>query len=80
MSAQQAVTPKQIEAALATVLVIGDTIRDLGEIPAGHLYAQVMGHLGIESFDAAIDCLVRAGLVRRDNSHLLRWVGPKLES
>lgn len=70
------ITPESVTAGVKLAMAVGDAIRDLGEVPAGHLYARVMGYMSLRSFDALIDILVKAGLVRR-SSHLLIWVGPK---
>jgi hypothetical protein len=58
---------------LATIL--GEAILDLGEIPNGHLYAQVMGKIDLDSYNGAISVLKDAGLVE-ETSYALKWVGP----
>ena len=66
--------------ALAAVRVahaIAETIRELGEVPSGHLYARVMGVMDLRQYEQVIDLLIDARLVERDRSHLLRWIGPK---
>lgn len=68
-------TPQQIEAALGQMRAIGDAIRDLGSVPSGALYVQVMNHISLETYNGIIGALIRAGLVRRDDSHLLTWIG-----
>ena len=67
----------QTEAVLMTVHAIAEAIRGLGEVPAGHLYAQVMSRMSLESFEAIIGVLIGAGLVKRGSSHMLTWIGPK---
>ncbi len=69
------VTKAQVKAAMAVVLVVGETIRDLGEVPSGHLYAQLMGRFSLAEYEKIIDTLVRAGVVEKTPQHLLRWVG-----
>lgn len=66
---------QQIEAALAVAKALADTIREVGRVPSGHLYARVCGHLDIHSYEAVIGSLKRAGLVIEKN-HELIWVGP----
>lgn len=66
-------------AALTLALIISEAIRDLGEVPSGHLYAQVMGHMTIQTYEKIISTLVNAKLVARDGNHLLRWIGPPKE-
>jgi hypothetical protein len=68
-------TKDQVKAAMAIVLAVGETIRDLGEVPSGHLYAQLMGRFTLGEYEKIIDTLVGAGVVEKTPSHLLRWVG-----
>lgn len=66
--------------ALAAVRVahaIAESIRELGEIPSGHLYARLMGIMELRQYEQVIDLLIDAHLVEREPSHLLRWIGPK---
>lgn len=60
---------------LDVILAISDAIRDLKEVPSGHLYARVMFCLDIHGYNAIIQALVNAGLVRK-SAHLLTWIGP----
>ena len=65
--------------ALAAVRVahaIAETIRELGEVPSGHLYARVMGVMDLRQYEQVIGLLIDARLVERAPSHLLRWIGP----
>ena len=55
---------------------VAETIRELGQVPSGHLYARLMGVMELHQYEQVIDLLVDARLVERDRSHLLRWVGP----
>lgn len=68
-------TSEQVHAAVRASVAIGQAIRELGSVPAGHLYAQLCGKLTLSQFDGLIGMLVRGGLVRRDASHLLTWIG-----
>lgn len=72
------VTREKVRAAFLTVAALGATIRDAGEIPAGTLYAASLSVFSsVETFNVAVSLLVKAGLVTRDASHVLRWIGPK---
>ena len=51
----------------------------LGGMPAGELYVRVMGYMSLDTFESIIGLLVSNGLVSRDHSHLLRWIGAKKE-
>ena len=64
----------QERAALEIVIAIGQTIKELGSIPSGHLYAQLMGKMSLETYTKIIDLLVRTGAVKNEG-HLLTWVG-----
>lgn len=45
-------------------------------MPSGHLYARLMSHMSLETYDSIIGTLKRAGLVEERN-HLLRWLAPR---
>ena len=70
-------TPEKIKAALAIVQALDEAIRELKQIPAGHLYARVMGVMSEQDFEAAIRTLCNAGLVHRSVLHLLTWIEPQ---
>ncbi len=72
-------TKEKAVAAVSALLALAETIRELGTVPSGTLYAQVMGCLTLEQYESAIRTLIRTGLVIEDQSHLLRWVGPQIE-
>lgn len=64
-------------AALAIILAISEAIRELGQVPAGELYAVMMAKgMTLAQFEAIIGQLEGAKLVRRESSHLLTWIGP----
>lgn len=64
----------QEKAALAIVLAVGEAIKELGSVPSGHLYAQLMGRMSLETYNKVIGLLVKTGAVK-DENHLLTWVG-----
>jgi hypothetical protein len=66
----------QQEAAMRVAAAVAEAIRDLGEVPSGHLYARLMGMMSHDTYEVIIDALVRSGLVARGPMHLLKWVGP----
>jgi len=77
-------TPKMTETqilagTIKVVAAVAECIRDLGQVPSGHLYARLMGSLKIEDYQAIINQLKNAELVKEEN-HLLTWVGPKKTS
>lgn len=66
-------TPQQIQAYIEIVRAIADSIKELQHVPAGHIYAVVMGKMSLEQFENIIGKLVSGGLVTRDASHMLHW-------
>lgn len=70
------VTKEEARAALEIVMAVGDAIKELGEVPSGHLYARLMGRMNLDTYNRIIGTLKGAGLVSEEN-HLLSWVGPR---
>ena len=71
---------KRIEVVVGLFVAVTETIRELGSVPSGHLYARLMGHMSLEIYEGIIGVLVRKGMVRREPSHLLVWTGDTLQS
>ena len=69
-------TKEQVKTALLAIQVLAQAVKLAGQIPAGTLYAAVMSYMNVDTFDSFVARLVGAGLVRRDASHLLVWIGP----
>jgi hypothetical protein len=67
-------TQNDVKAALGILGAVADTIRELGEVPSGHLYAHLMSKLSLEQYEQVIGVLKQAGLITESN-HLLTWVG-----
>jgi hypothetical protein len=64
----------------ATIIGVSETIRELGEVPSGHLFNALLMQYPATSasdFQRIIDTLKRARLVE-EKSHILRWIGPAL--
>lgn len=59
--------------------VVGELIRDLGEVPSGEIYASIMDRVSLDEYNAIVQALVNAKLVKQRN-YLLTWVGPVKES
>lgn len=68
------ITKGELTAAVETVHAIAETVRELGTVSDGTLYAALMGKLNIGQYQAIIAILVKAGLVS-NNGHQLRWIG-----
>lgn len=64
---------KSIQAMLMATIAIGDAIHKLGQIPEGHLYAQVMGKLTLDQFNMATETLIKQKLIQRKNN-VLSWI------
>jgi hypothetical protein len=56
------------------VFAVSDAIRELREVPSGHLYAQVMGFVSLQEYQMILDILTGAGAVKVEN-HLITWMG-----
>ena len=69
-----------LRTALTVLVAVADVIREVGEIPSGHLYAAMMTKIDLLEYERIIDVLVKAELITRDRSHMLRWIGPKEEA
>ena len=65
----------QLQARVLMARAVADAIRELGSVPSGHLYARLMGVLSLDAYEQIIGALISAGVVRRDGSHLLTWIG-----
>ncbi len=68
-------TKHQIIAAIEASRAIADAIRELGEVPEGHLYARLTGVMDIHQFGLVVRLLADSGLVERRPGPILRWVG-----
>ena len=67
-------TDKQkAKAYIAVVQAIADTIRELKQIPSGHLYAHIQSKVSLEVYQSIINLLKESGRVKEEN-YLLSWV------
>jgi hypothetical protein len=64
----------QTKAVIEVLMAVADAIKELKEVPSGHLYAALMGKMDIQSYEAIIRTLINSKLVAR-RSDLLVWVG-----
>ena len=67
----------KLSAALNIVQAIAETIRELGEVPSGELYARLMGKIDLSDYEEIIRILKETGLVTETPGHLLRWNEPE---
>ena len=70
-------TKTELKAALNVLQAIAQTIRELGTVPSGHLYAQLMGHMDLPRYNQILGILTRSQLIVESPSHLLTWKGGK---
>jgi hypothetical protein len=68
-------TKSEINGGLQILISTAQLIRTLKTIPAGELYAQLMSKMDLAGFESMIALLVKQGLVKRHQSHLLEWTG-----
>ena len=60
--------------ALLVVRTVADAIKELGSVPSGHLYARLMGVMNLDQYQAIINVLIKAKMVKVQN-HLITWIG-----
>ncbi len=70
-------TKEQLKAGLNIVLAVTEAIREAREVPAGTLYAVLVGKIDIQGFDKIIRIITNAGLIER-RGDLLCWIGPEV--
>ena len=63
----------RMQAGFTLLHAIAETIRFLGEVPSGDIYARLAGRITLGDYEQAISILTRSGLVTETRSHLLRW-------
>jgi hypothetical protein len=56
------------------ISAIAQVIKELKQVPSGHLYARLAGHMTLETYEGVISLLIKTGWVKRTN-HLLTWAG-----
>ena len=54
---------------------IAFAIREAGRIPSGHLYASLMGAMGLVKYNAILAHLKSAGLITVTGSHEIIYTG-----
>jgi hypothetical protein len=67
-------TDRQKLALLAIVEVVTDSIKELGSVPSGHLYAALMSHMTLDTYNTIIGVLTKQGKIKVQN-HLITWIG-----
>jgi hypothetical protein len=63
----------RMQAGFTLLYAIAETIRFLGVVPSGEIYARLAGRITLGDYEQAISILKRSGLVTETRGHLLRW-------
>lgn len=74
------ITKDDVVAVFKVIIAVAHTIRELGEVPAGHLYVRLQEKLPsitMDNFQTMMTKLEDARLISYNNHHLITWVGPK---
>jgi hypothetical protein len=66
---------QELNSAIRFVAAIGQAIKELGSVPSGHLYAQLMGRMTLSQYQNILSLLERSGLIKIGNDHLIKWIG-----
>lgn len=74
------ITKEQVQAYFKVLTAVAEAVRELEQIPSGHLYAVLMGKISFEDYQSIIRVLEKAELIRIDGFHLVHWIGPKEQS
>ena len=72
---QSASDTEKVKSAVRVIQAVAEAIRELKEIPSGHLYAQLMGKMSLDTYNQIIATLKNAGLVKEE-FHYLTWIEP----
>ena len=67
-------TAEQAHKLIEFMGAIASLIKEVKEIPSGHLYAQLMGKMSLDQYQNMIETLQKAGLVSLKND-LLTYTG-----
>lgn len=67
-------TKEQVNAYIQIVKAIAETIKELGSVPSGHLYAMVMSKMDIHMYNNIITLLKKNGFITEEY-HVLTWIG-----
>jgi hypothetical protein len=59
---------KELERLLAIAKIVQDAIKELGEVPSGHLYANLSGHMNLKTYQSIIALLKEAKVIREEKS------------
>jgi len=66
---------QKMKAAVEIMKAVASAVKDLGSIPSGHLYAQLMGRMSLDSYEKMTGVLQRMGIISIDRNHLVTYTG-----
>lgn len=75
-STEDTITKDELKAAFDMLMAVAEGIRELGQVPEGHLYARLMDKIDLDGFNAMMRQLTGAKLIKIEH-HLITWIGPK---
>ena len=70
-------TNARVERAVAIANAIALSVRELGSVPSGHVYAAYMGEINLDVYNYLVDSMVKAGLIRK-SGNVLTWCGESI--
>jgi hypothetical protein len=68
------VTAEEVSGAIQILKAVADTIKELGSVPSGELYAMLSGRMSLENYTKIINILKNAPVIKEEH-HLLIWIG-----
>lgn len=71
------VTKEQVASYLKVVRSVAEAVKELGSVPSGVMYAQLMSIMSLDAYNRVLGHLKTAGLIKVSESHLLTWIGPQ---
>lgn len=74
ISPNQPTLTKEQKILILTAEAIAEAIRELREVPSGHLYARLCGSVDFDTYTRVIALLVKVGKIS-NTGHLLKWIG-----
>jgi hypothetical protein len=66
-------TTSEVSSAINAIKAVADCIQELGQVPNGVLYSQLMGVMSLNQYNQIIGILERSGVIENRNNVLV-WV------
>lgn len=58
---------------LEIIKIIADAIKEVGNIPSGHLYVRLMNYMSLSTYESIINILEKGNFIQVKN-HLITWI------